>query len=78
MSAGKSNVKKNLGYQTLYQIVISVLPLITAPYLARVLGTSQQSVYSFTSSIVSYFTLFAMLEFSNHGTRTIAEADDDK
>ncbi len=40
MGEKKASIKKNLGYQTLYQIVISTLPLITAPYLARVLGLS--------------------------------------
>lgn len=78
MSEQKVSIKKNLGYQTLYQIVISTLPLITAPYLARILGATQQGIYSFTSSIVSYFTLFAMLGFSNHGTRAIAEAGNDE
>lgn len=70
----RSSIKKNIGYQTIYQVLITCLPLITAPYLARVLGVTQQGVYSFTNSIVRYFTLFAMLGISNHGTRSIAEA----
>lgn len=67
-----TNVKKNISYQTIYQILTTALPLITAPYLSRVLGASQQGVYSYTNSVVSYFSLFAMLGIVNHGTRAIA------
>ena len=56
-----SKLKKNLGYQTIYQILNTCIPLITSPYLARVLGAEKQGVFSYTQSIVNYFTLFAML-----------------
>lgn len=74
----KSKVKRNLIYQTAYQILNTCLPLITSPYLARVLGASQQGIFSFTQSIVNYFTLFAMLGVVNYGTRTIAEIGENK
>lgn len=70
-----SSIKKNLGLQTAFQIVNTCLPLITAPYLSRVLGATALGVYSFTSSVVLYFTLFAMLGTVNYGTRTIAAAE---
>lgn len=73
-----SSIKKNLGLQTLFQILNTCLPLITAPYLSRVLGASSLGVYSFTSSVVLYFTLFAMLGTVNYGTRTIATAKNNK
>ena len=68
-----SKIKRNLGYQTIYQILNTCLPLITSPYLARVLGAEKQGIFSYTQSIVNYFTLFAMLGVVNYGTRTIAE-----
>ena len=37
-----SKLKKNLGYQTIYQILNTCIPLITSPYLARVLGAEKQ------------------------------------
>ena len=67
-----SGLKKNLGYQTIYQIISTCIPLITSPYLARVLGAERQGVFSFTQSVVNYFTLFAMLGVMNYGTRVIA------
>lgn len=67
-----SNVRKNLGYQTLYQILNVGLPLITAPFLARVLGAESLGIMSYTDSVVNYFTLFAMMGLTNYGTRSIA------
>ena len=74
----RTSIKKNLGYQTVYQILNTCLPLITSPYLARVLGAEKQGVFSYTQSIVNYFTLFAMLGVANYGTRTIAACREDK
>lgn len=73
-----SSIKKNLGFQTLYQILNTCLPLITAPYLARVLGAEQLGVFSYTQSIVAYFLLVAMLGTVNYGTRSIAAKKDDR
>ena len=70
--ANNSNLKKNLGLQTIYQILNTCLPLITAPYLARVLGATNLGVFSYTTSIVAYFNLLAMLGTVNYGTRSIA------
>ena len=71
------NLKKNLGLQTIYQVLNTCLPLITAPYLARTLGAKQLGIFSYTSSIVTYFILFAMLGTVNYGTRSIAIVKDD-
>ena len=73
-----SSIKKNLGLQTAYQVLSACMPLITAPYLARKLGASQLGVFSYTSSIVAYFTLFAMLGTINYGTRCIASVKNDR
>ncbi len=73
-----SNIKKNLSLQTAYQILAVGMPLITAPYLARRLGSSQLGVFSYTSSIVAYFTLAAMLGTVNYGTRSIAALKEDR
>lgn len=71
-----SNLKKNLGYQTIYQILNVGLPLITAPFLSRVLGADPLGVMSYTTSIVHFFTLFAMMGIVNYGTRSIAVVRD--
>ena len=73
-----SNLKTNLGYQTAYQILNVGLPLITAPFLSRVLGAEPLGIMSYTTSIVQYFILFAMMGLVNYGTRSIAIVKDNK
>lgn len=71
-------IGKNLIYNILYQLLVILLPLITAPYVARTLGAEGIGVYSYTHSVAQYFILVAMLGISNHGNRTIAATRDDK
>jgi O-antigen/teichoic acid export membrane protein len=55
-----------------------VTPIITAPYISRVLGADGVGVYSYTSSIVTYFTMFAAMGTVSYGTKEIASCRDDK
>lgn len=71
------SIAKNFFYNVLYQILVMILPLITAPYVARVLGPELIGVYSYTHSIAYYFVLFAQLGLSVYGNRTIAIVRDD-
>lgn len=73
-----SNVKKNLLYNIAYQILILIIPLITVPYVSRVLGVENIGIYSYTYSIVYYFMLIAMLGINNYGNRTIAKSRENK
>lgn len=73
-----SQIKKNFIYNVLYQILILILPLVTVPYISRILGVRGVGIYSYTYSIVSYFILIAMLGINNYGNRTIAKVRDDK
>lgn len=73
-----SKTKKNLMYNILYQILIIFIPLVTSPYLSRVLGSEGIGIYSYTYSIANYFVLFSMLGISNYGNRTIAAIRNDK
>lgn len=73
-----ASLKKNLGFQTAYQISNLCVPIITAPYLARALGAEQLGVFSYTDSIIQYFILFSMLGVITYGTRSIAAVRDCK
>ena len=55
-----------------------ILPLITAPYVSRVLGAELIGIYSYTHSIAFYFLLFAQLGISVYGNRTVAYVRDNK
>ncbi len=70
------SIKKNFLYNLVYQVLILILPIITTPYISRVLGAENVGIYSFTISIVTYFTLFGSLGVSMYGQREIAYARD--
>ncbi|MBQ8997539.1 MAG: flippase [Clostridium sp.] len=72
------SVKKNFIYNFCYQILTMILPLITTPYISRVIGPEGVGIQSYTYSIANYFVLFAMLGINNHGNRSIAMIRDDK
>ena len=68
------SIKKNFAYNMLYQMLSIIVPLITSPYLARVLGADNIGIYSWTYSIVYYFMIFSTLGINNYGNRTIASS----
>lgn len=72
------SVKKNFIYNLSYQILIMILPLITTPYISRVIGPTGIGIQSYTYSIANYFVLFAMLGVNNHGNRSIAMVRNNK
>ncbi|WP_270832527.1 flippase [Faecalibacillus intestinalis] len=73
-----NTVKKNIIYNSLYQILIYIIPLITTPYISRVLGAEKIGVYSYANSIAYYFAMFIILGLNNYGNRTIAKVNNDK
>lgn len=73
----QKSIKKNYIYNVAYQILTVITPLITAPYLSRVLGPDGVGTISFAESIVSYFTLFATLGITSFGQREISYVQDD-
>lgn len=68
----KKSITKNYIYNLIYQVVVLILPLITAPYISRVLGAENIGIYSYTISIVTYFILFGSLGIAIYGQREIA------
>ena len=69
-------VIKNYLYNLSYQILIIILPVITIPYVTRIFTSEDLGNYGFYNSIVSYFSLFAMLGIGIYGTKQIAAASD--
>ena len=50
-----NKVVKNYFYNLSYQILILIIPLITTPYISRVLGAKGIGIFSYTSSILYTF-----------------------
>lgn len=74
----KKSITKNYIYNMVYQALTLVLPLITTPYLSRVLGAEGIGIYGYTFSVVTYFVLFGSLGVALYGQREIAYAGEDK
>lgn len=72
------SLKVNAIFNALYQILNMVVPLLTAPFIARVLGPENNGIYSYYYSIVTYFVLFATFGFNEFGTKFISVARDNK
>lgn len=73
-----NKVVKNYLYNASYQIMLIVLPIITTPYVSRVLGANNVGTYSYTNSITQYFILFGCIGLNLYGQREIAYYQNDK
>ena len=71
-----SEVKKNYLLTSLYQLVYVITPLITTPYISRILGANGIGDYSFAFSVATYFTMFIRLGVVTYGNRAIATVRD--
>ena len=71
-------VNKNFIYNLFYQIFLYLIPLITIPYISRVLGVTNIGIYSYANSIVSYFMLASLLGINSYGVREVAQKKEDK
>ena len=74
----KNSVLRNYIYNLSYQILTLITPFITTPYLSRVLGLDGIGLYSYTTSIVSYFILLASMGVSDYAQREIAYHQNDR
>lgn len=73
-----TKLKQNFVFNFIYQILVFLIPLITTPYVSRVLTAEGIGKYSYSYSIAYYFVMFTMLGISNYGTRNIAKLRNDK
>lgn len=71
-------VKKNFGYNLILTFCNYLFPLITYPYISRVLGVELIGTCSFVDSIVNYFILFSTLGVGSYGVREISRCGDDR
>jgi len=70
----KINTKKNILYQMSYEILSFILPIITSPYISRVIGPDGLGQFSYSHSVAYFFVLVSMLGIRNYGNRSIAKA----
>jgi O-antigen/teichoic acid export membrane protein len=73
-----ASIKKNFLLSSAYQLLTVITPIITTPYLSRVIGAEGNGTFSFTQSVTNYFVLFAVLGMSSYGVRAVAECGEDR
>lgn len=77
MSKQKS-LKKNFIMNSILTMSSFIFPLITFPYVSRILLPEGTGKVSFATSMVSYFAMFAQLGIPTYGIRACAKIRDNK
>ena len=68
----------NFSYLAILQIFIMLSPLITYPYLIRVVGLELNGVVVFAQSISTYLSLIINFGFNIYGVRQVALYKEDQ
>ena len=72
------SVKFNVVMNMILTSSAFIFPLITVPYVSRVLSTFGTGSVAFAQSVVSYFSLSALLGIPVYGVRECARVRDDR
>jgi len=78
MTSSRRSVSSNIIFNTIKSVSQILLPLVTYPYLLRILGASNIGKVSYGASIISYFSLIAVLGTNTYAVREGARIRDDK
>lgn len=73
-----TKIAKNGMWLYVLQIFNTIIPLITLPYVTRVLGPSQYGLFSAALNIVGYFQVIVTYGFNLSGARKVALARNHK
>lgn len=73
---------KSVKFNFLMNLILTVsnvlFPLITFPYVARVLQPINNGKIAFCTSVISYFSIVALIGIPNYGIREVAKVRDDR
>lgn len=72
------SIKKNFIMNFILQLSALIFPLITFPYVSRILLAEGNGRIAFVNSVVSYFTMFALLGIPAYGVRQVAKVRENK
>jgi len=76
--AKQKSLKKNFIMNAILTMSTFIFPLITFPYVSRILGPVGTGKVSFATSVISYFSMFAQLGIPTYGIRACAKVREKK
>ena len=74
----KKKVTLNYLYSAFYQLILIIVPFITAPYLAKTLQPVATGINSYVSSVVQLFSAIGLLGINNYSIREVAYVRNNK
>lgn len=78
MNKKRLSIGINFIYNILYEVFRIVVPLLTTPYISRVLGADGVGTFTLAQTYAQYFILFAGLGFSTYAARELVYVRDDE
>lgn len=78
MKNSQPSVKKNFIMNVILTLSSFIFPLITFPYITRILLPDGTGKIQFVTSVVAYFNMFAQLGIPTYGIKAIAQVRDNK
>ena len=74
----KPSIKTNFIMNSILTVSTFIFPLITFPYVSRILLPAGTGKVQFATSLISYFAMFANLGIPTYGIRACAKVRDDR
>ena len=74
----QKSLKLNVVMHMILTMSSFIFPLITFPYVSRILLPAGTGTVSFATSLISYFSMFAQLGIPTYGIRACAKVRDDR
>ena len=68
----------NIFYSCCVQLLGIIVPLITSPYISRILRPTNLGIYTYIDSVSQVFMTIGLIGLSNYGIREIAYSKDNK
>ena len=72
------SIAKSFAFLSIYSVLNLLIPIITAPYVSRILEADGIGKVAYAQNIVTYFILLASLGIPNYAVREIAKVQLDK
>lgn len=74
----QTSVKQNFIMNSILHMSSFIFPLISFPYVSRILSPTGTGKVSFAISLITYFSMFAQLGIPTYGIRACAKVRDDR